>query len=84
MTTRALPLPSASTPALTGPRAFVPSLGTYEAVCAAASAKYALQDLADALRAAGVPLHPLVEQHLDAACAAEEEASDAYMAGFPC
>lgn len=84
MTTFA-PSASVPTPATSANRPFmnVPT-GTYEAVCVAASAQYALEDLAAALRAASEPLHPLVAQHLDAARAAVDAASDCWMSGFPC
>lgn len=79
-----LPPATTPTPATTGPhRAFTPTPGTYEAVVAAAAVQYALEAIAAELRAAGVPL-TLIEQHLDAALAAVDAASDAYMAGFPC
>jgi hypothetical protein len=79
-------LPSAAlpTPAPAANRAFVPSLGTYEAVTHASGAQYALEDLAAALLAAGLALPPLLEQQLDAARTAFTAASDAWMLGFPC
>lgn len=72
------------TPATTGPhRAFTSEPGTYEAVCAAAAVQYELEAIDAALQAAGVSV-TLITERLGAARARLEEATNAYMAGFPC
>ncbi len=78
------PLPPVTTPPtpLTT-YAFSPTLGTYDAVVAAAAVQHELASLVDALRAAGMPL-ALVLERLDAASTALNAAIAAWMAGFPC